>query len=107
MKKKIAALTLFISTLMVSTTIYAASDNVFVSGTKAFLDDVIKWLLILIPASAAVAIAWQSWLKNSTEEPAEIAAKNKLIKKYLVGAVIGVSAVGLVSLVLSYYNAGA
>ncbi|MDA5110975.1 hypothetical protein O3V59_21815 [Brevibacillus thermoruber] len=105
-KQKLASLVLFFSILMTATPTFAA-DNVLVTGTKNMLNDVLKWLLILIPATAAVAISYQNWLKKSTEEPAEIAAKSKLIKKYMVAAVIGECSAAIVKLVLSYYGVNA
>ncbi|MBO8164208.1 MAG: hypothetical protein H0Z34_10890 [Brevibacillus sp.] len=104
MKKVVSAIVLFVSQLMTASTLYAAKDNILVSGTKSLLNDALFWVLILIPVGAAVAIAWQNFLKKGTDEPAEIAAKDKLIKKYMWAAVIGECSAAIVKLVLSYYG---
>jgi|UPI00069680E9 hypothetical protein len=102
-KQKLASLVLFISILMTATPIFAA-DNVLVTGTRNLIKDVTTWVMFLIPSTAGAMIAYVSWTKKGTEEPAEIAAKNKLIKKYIVAAVIGTLSTAIVKLVLSYYG---
>ncbi|UFJ41348.1 hypothetical protein LOK74_02075 [Brevibacillus humidisoli] len=104
MKKYLAAIILFVSQLMTTYAVYAAKDNILVTGTKALLNDALFWILILIPVAAAVAIAWANFQKKGTEEPAEIAAKDKLIKKYIWAAIIGECSAAIVKLVLSYYG---
>lgn len=105
-KQKLASLVLFISILMTATPIFAA-DNVLVTGTKNLINDALKWLLILIPATAAARIAYVNWTKKGTEEPAEIAAKDKLIRKYIIAAIIGMTSTFIVKLILSYYGVNA
>jgi hypothetical protein len=102
-KQKLVSLVLFISILMTATPTFAA-DNVLVTGTKNLIDDALKWVLFLIPPAAAARIAYINWTKKGTEEPAEIAAKDKLIKKYLIAAVVGELSALIVKLVLSYYG---
>ena len=105
-KQKLASLLLFISILMTATPIFAA-ENVLVTGTKNLIKDATTWVMILIPSSAGAVIAYVSWTKKGTEEPAEIASKNKLIKKYIVAAIIGMLSTAIVKLVLSYYGVNA
>lgn len=104
MFKNITSAVLSFSFFLMGRAAFAAGDNILVTGTNAFLSDLLKWILILIPVSAAVVIAYQSWAKKGTDEPAEIAAKDKLIKKYLIGAIIGECSAAVVKLVLSYYG---
>lgn len=105
MNKKLVVLTIFLATIFDASSAFAATNsNIFVSGTDKLIKDALNWLLFLIPGTVAAAIAYQNWQKNSTEEPAEIAQKNKLIKKYLVSGVIGMCSVAVVRLILGYYS---
>ncbi|WP_019123866.1 hypothetical protein [Brevibacillus massiliensis] len=104
MIKKAIAFVYFFAQLFTVSGVYAAKDNVLVSGTKALLNDALFWILILIPVSAAVFIGWQSWLKSGLDEPAEMAQKDKIIKRILVASVIGECGMAIVKLVLSYYG---
>lgn len=106
MKKKMLALTIFLTQLMVASPTFAKiANSTLVVGTKNLLNDTLSAVLVLVPIAAALAIAWANYQKKGMEEPAEIAAKDKLIKRIMFAAILAFTAAGLVKTVLSYYGA--
>lgn len=106
MRKKYAALLTFAFSLFLAQPAFAnsISKSIFVTGTKAMLNDALTGILILVPIAAAAMIAWLSYLKKGLQEPAEIAQKDKLIKKIMIAAVIAFGSSTIVKIVLSYYG---
>ncbi|MGK5511962.1 hypothetical protein [Brevibacillus formosus] len=105
MNKKLAALTIFITHLMMATPTFAAiSNSIMVTGTKKLLSDGLTAVLILVPIAASLAIAWANYQKKGMDEPAEIAAKDKHIKKIMIAAVSAFCASAIVKVVLGYYG---
>lgn len=82
-----------------------AADPKFVTGGKNLLSDLLKWVLILVPAAAAAMIGYHALMKSLSDgDPGTIADKNKKMKNVLIGAVIAVSATGLVTVFLAYFQ---
>lgn len=76
----------------------------FVDGGKRLLQDILKWILILVPVAAAAMIGYHALMKTLSDgDPATIADRNKKMKTVLIGAIIAVSASALVTLILSYF----
>ncbi len=76
-----------------------------VQGAQRMLQDVLTWLLVLIPVAGGTMIAYHSLLKIlSDNDPATIIEKNKRIKQVLVGVVVGMSASGLVMAIIGYFT---
>lgn len=81
-----------------------AADPKFVTGAKTLLSDVLKWVLILVPVAAAAMIGYHALMKTLSDgDPAVIAEKNKKMKNVLIGAIIAMSASGLVTAILAYF----
>ncbi len=76
----------------------------FVLGARRLLQDVLTWILILIPVAGGAMVGYHSLLKILSDgDPAIVADKNKKIKNVLVGVVIGMSASGIVLAVIAYF----
>lgn len=77
----------------------------FIIGGDSTLADILKWILILVPVAAAAMLAYHALMKQLSDgDPGTIAEKNKKMKNVLYGAIIAVSASGLVTLFLSYFH---
>lgn len=75
-----------------------------VTGAKQLAEDALKWILIIIPVTAGVMIAWHSWMKSLADgDPGVIETRNKRIKNVLVASIIGECAAGIVQVVMSYF----
>ncbi len=83
---------------------YAYASPKIVSGTVNLLKSVTGWLLLIIPVGAGAFLGYQALQKSMTDDQAVIAEKNKLMKNTLIGAAIAVTADGLATLFLSYYQ---
>ncbi|MBO8129278.1 MAG: hypothetical protein H0Z39_08795 [Peptococcaceae bacterium] len=81
-----------------------AAPPQLVTGAQNLLNDVLTWLLWLIPAAAGAAIAYHALVKQLSDgDPSTIASHNRAMKNVLIGAAIGWSASGLVKWFLSYF----
>ncbi len=77
---------------------------VFVSGARQLLQDVLTWILILIPVAGGAMVGYHSLMKILSDgDPAVVADKNKKIKNVLVGVVVGMSASGIVLAIVAYF----
>ena len=77
----------------------------FVQNTLTLLDDALTWILILIPSTASLMIAYHAWRKKMADgEPGEMEQRDKKMKTILVAAVIGMSAASIVKAILAYYQ---
>lgn len=75
-----------------------------VTGAQQLLQDISGWLLILIPLAGVMMVGYHSLMKTLSDgDPATIAEKNRRIKQTLIGVVIGMSAAGLVSAIITYF----
>ncbi|MEN1990232.1 hypothetical protein [Paenibacillus hubeiensis] len=82
-----------------------ADDPKIVSGSKKLGEDGLKWVLVLIPVGAAAFMGYHALAKLAAEnDSAEIASRNKSMKRILIAAIIGESVSGIVTLVLGYYK---
>lgn len=76
-----------------------------VQGALNLLQDALRWLLVLIPAAGGMMIAYHALMKTLSDgDPAVVADRNRKIKQVLIGVVIGMSASGIVSAVLTYFT---
>lgn len=75
-----------------------------VTGAQQLLQDVLSWLLILIPIAGGMMIGYHALMKTLSDgDPATVADRNKKIKQVLIGVVIGMSASGIVSAIITYF----
>ncbi len=75
-----------------------------VTGAQQLLQDISGWLLILIPLAGVMMVGYHALMKTLCDgDPATIADKNRKIKQVLIGVVIGMSASGLVSAIITYF----
>jgi hypothetical protein len=82
----------------------AAGEPNFVAGAQKLLNDVTNWLLALIPASAGAAIGYHALMKQLSDgDPASAAVHNRAMRNVLVAGAIGMSAVSIVKVFLSYF----
>jgi hypothetical protein len=82
----------------------AAGEPTFVAGAQKLLNDVTNWLLALIPASAGAAIGYHALMKQLSDgDPASAAVHNRAMRNVLVAGAIGMSAVSIVKVFLSYF----
>ncbi|MBJ6360507.1 hypothetical protein JFN88_04105 [Paenibacillus sp. MAHUQ-46] len=80
-------------------------DPVVVTGSKRLGQDFLKWVLILVPITAASMMGYQAWMKGLADgDENAIAMRNKAMKRILISTIIAFSAVGIVQLVISYYS---
>ena len=81
-----------------------ASAPGIVTGGKRLAEDALKWVLILVPVSAALMVAYHAWMKSLADgDPGAITERNKKMKNTIVGAAIAESASGLVTVLLAYF----
>jgi len=81
-------------------------------GTPDFINDVLRllqailtWLLILIPAAAGAAIGYHALMKQMEEgDQGQSAQHTRAIKNILVAAAIGMSAAGIVTVILGFFT---
>lgn len=95
---------------------FEAAPSVFASGAPAgtpdmvlnameLANDALTWVLLLTPPVGGVMLAFQAWMKMmSDDDPGAIAARNKSMKRILVGTIIVFSASGIVKLFVQYFQ---
>ncbi|MCD5401617.1 hypothetical protein LR013_03395 [candidate division NPL-UPA2 bacterium] len=75
-----------------------------ITGAQRLIQDIMSWLLVLIPVAGGTMIAYHSLMKILSDgDPVVCAEKNKKIKAVLTGVVIGMSAAGLVTAIIAYF----
>ncbi len=62
------------------------------------------WLLAIIPAAAGTMIAYHSFRKTATSDDSVINECNLRIKNTIIGAVIGMTISGLITVIRSFYS---
>lgn len=105
--KKIGLMIIFCAAFVFTypLTVLAAGEPGIVTGTKELLEAATTWLLILIPVGCATMLGWHAFVKAMNEgDPAQAAVHNRAMKNVLIAGAIGVSAVGIIKAVLSYYG---
>lgn len=91
-------------TIVFAPPVLAAGEPGFVAGAQRLLNDVTNWLLALIPASAGAAIGYHALMKQLSDgDPASAAVHNRAMRNVLVAGAIGMSAVSIVKVFLSYF----
>jgi hypothetical protein len=103
MRKLLVGLLVFLGVMSVNGLALAAPEPELVSNTKNLLNDATTWIMILIPVAAGLMIGYQALMKQFTDDDALVAKHNRAMKNILIAAVIGISAVSIVKLVLSYF----
>jgi len=77
----------------------------FISDVLRLLQAVLNWLLVLIPAAAGAAIGYHALMKQMEEgDQGQAAQHNRAIKNILVAGAIGVSAAGIVTVILGFFT---
>lgn len=75
-----------------------------VSNAVDLIQDVLTWILILIPISGGAMLAWHAWMKQLNDgDSSEVAMRNKKMKNVIIASIIAMSASGIVQLILSYF----
>lgn len=75
-----------------------------VTGAQELLQDVLNWLLILIPIAGGMMIAYHALMKTLSDgDPGTVADCNRKIKQVLIGVIIGMSASGIVAAFMAYF----
>jgi hypothetical protein len=90
--------------LVTSPTFASASTPKLVSGTVDLFDDILSWLLLIIPGGMAIMLAYHAFTRSMADDPATIAEKNKLMKNVVIGGLLAFSASGLIKIILAYYQ---
>lgn len=107
LKRNVASVVV-LTCLLISQTAFADAfgSSKYATGTVALVNDVFKWLtVLLIPATAGLMIAYQAWRKKVADgDGATITEANKAMKRILIAAVIGETASTLVTLITGYYK---
>ena len=76
-----------------------------VTGTKNLATDALTWVLLLVPVTAAMKMAYHAWMKSLADgDPGMISQHNQKMKNTLISAVIAETASALTQLVLGYYS---
>ncbi len=106
MKKAEKAYTVLLSalTLVMASATTAAAQPKIVSGTVDLFKAASGWLLLIIPVGAGLFVGYHALQKSLTDDQAVIAEKNKLIKNTIIGAIIAMTADGLITIILGFYN---
>lgn len=103
-KKFINLLTVSVFIFFAFTSSVFAAQPTIVTGTVNLLKAISTWLLIIIPLGAGVFIAVHAFKKSTTDDQAEIAVHNKMIKNTIIGAIVAVCADGLIAVILGFYS---
>jgi hypothetical protein len=84
--------------------IYASPTGADLANKAAkFFNDGLTWILILVIPVGGLWFAYHALMKMQTEEPAEIASRNKKMKNILVGVAIVESSLAIVKIISSYF----
>lgn len=104
--KKVKKIVILMTVLLVNSCGYAfAAEPQIVTGTKNFFNDLLKWILILVPVGSSAMVAYHAIMKGLSEgEPAVVADRNKKIKNVLIAAAIAETSAGLVNAFLNYFK---
>lgn len=79
--------------------------DTYVSSWTNLLNDAMKWLLILIPLSTALAVAYFSLIKQwSDGDSGVVSTANRRMKTALIFGSIGMAASGIVKGFLAYFK---
>lgn len=81
-----------------------ASEPKLVSGTINLAKTASTWLAGGIAVTAGLFAGYFAWQKSISQDDANIAKYNKLIKNTIVGAVIATTISGLITVILSFYS---
>lgn len=91
--------------MLVAVTPVFATEPKLVTGSKKLFNDAFLWLLGLIPVGAILMFGWHAWMKSMAEdEGAEVAKRNKSMKRVVIYAAIAETASGLVAALLAYFT---
>ena len=64
----------------------------------------VSWLLILIPAGAGMTVAYYAVKKTITNDAETIGQCEARIKQTIIGAIIGVTLSGLITVIRTFYS---
>lgn len=105
-KKSLVSFLVFGMILTFALPAFAATGSPkFVSGTMAMLQDLLKWILIILPIAAALIIAFGYTMKiTSGHDPKVVSQQESIAKSVLKWAIIAECGSGIVTYVLSFYN---
>lgn len=67
------------------------------------ISEITDWLYLIIPAGAIFMISYQALRKASAMNDSVVHDANNKIKTTLIGAVIGISIPGLITLMKNFY----
>lgn len=81
-----------------------ATQPKIVEGTLALIRAATGWLTLIIGAGSGLYLGFLAISKGMTDDQGVIAEKNKLMKNTVKSAVIAVSATGLITLILGFYQ---
>jgi len=97
-------LVLTIMTFLSFTSPAYAGTPKLVTGTVALFTAAGGWLLLIIPVGAGAVLGYHALQKSLSDDHAVIAEKNKFIKNVIIGAILAETAVGLITVILSFYS---
>lgn len=106
-KRSVVSIVVIFLILVVSApVIYASTTNApkIVTGTERLIKDAMKWLLILIPVTGSLMIAYHQHMKKWAQDSGDIAMRDKRSKNIMIATIIAFSASGLITALLSYYE---
>jgi len=91
--------------LAASPSAFAASTPNIVSGGEKLAQDILTWVLILVPVTAAAMVGYHAWMKSMADgEAGAVAERNRAMKRVLIGAAIAECASGIVTTFLAYFK---
>lgn len=104
MFKRVTFSTLFIlfGLMMIAHPVFAQPE--IISGARNLAQDLLNWILVLIPITGGVMLAYHAWVKQMSDgDPGTVAERNKKMKNVLIASIIGVSAAGIIRIILGYF----
>lgn len=110
--KRVRELKLLITTMAIfmftQISVFADGDlesSIFATGTKALLNDLTRYLIILAPIVGGAAIAYFAIRKAMCEDEMDHKKWDKAIKITILSVVIAVTAGALIKVITGYYTA--
>jgi hypothetical protein len=94
---------LFVMALAAPVVNAAPSGADLANKAANFFNDALTWILILVIPVGGLWFAYHALMKMQTEDPTEIASRNKKMKNILVGVAIVESSLAIVKIISSYF----
>lgn len=93
--------------LLGETSAFAATnpgDPTIITGGQKLVAQATTWLLILIPVTSGAVFTFHAWMKSHAEEGAEVADRNKKMKRLVIWGPVAMCGTAIVKLFFYYLS---